>query len=70
LIAGFFYVYFSQSAANAMRVSRFTFTATNIANSEVVLFTDSDGLQGKIYHFGGDIQFGPGLPSCLSLSHS
>ncbi len=49
-----------------MRVSRFTFTATNIANSEVVLYTDPDGLQGNIYHFGGDIQFGPGLPSCLS----
>ena len=41
-------------------VSRFTFTAANIAASELLLYSDPDGLQGQIWHFGGDITFGPG----------
>lgn len=55
---GYLYAYYSNN--NNMRISRFTLTASNIPNSEKVIYNDPDGLQGQIYHFGGDLSFGPG----------
>ena len=56
----YFYVYYA--GPNAMQISRFTFSNSGsaMAASEKVLYIDPDGLQGQIYHFGGDLSFGPG----------